>query len=101
LQRLNRVEQPRRLAIGRELQIPLAWMPQVATVAEVAFVFGQVLLRGDGGAGTTTERPLTMGDQLKARDVIRTAAAVRPRCVSPMARACWWRQKAKSALINC
>jgi len=75
LQRLNRVEEPRRLAIGRELQIPLAWMPQVATVAEVAFVFGQVLLRGDGGAGTTTERPLTMGDQLKARDVIRTAAA--------------------------
>ena len=74
LQRLNRVREPRRLAIGRELQIPLAWMPQVATVAEVAFVHGQVVLRGEASAGQAADRPLAMGDRLKASDVIRTAA---------------------------
>lgn len=73
LQRLNQVRQPRRLAIGRELRIPLAWMPQVATVAEVVFVHGQVVLRGPGD-GPSSERPLAIGERLKASDLIRTAA---------------------------
>lgn len=74
LQRLNQVRAPRRMAIGRELQIPLAWMPQVATVAEVVFVHGQVALKGEGGGGQPPDRALAMGDRLKASDVIRTAA---------------------------
>ncbi len=69
LQRLNRVRNPRRLAIGRELRIPLGWMPQAATVAEVVFVRGQVQLLAAGTAKT-----LEAGDRLQPSDLIRTAA---------------------------
>lgn len=77
LQRLNGVRQPRRLPVGMELQIPLAWMPHVSTVAEVAFVRGQVFVLAagaEGAVGLAAQRPLEMGDRLKPSDVIRTQA---------------------------
>lgn len=74
LQRLNGVRQPRRLPVGAELQIPLAWMPRVETVAEVAFMRGQVVCQGAADSGKPAERILLVGDRLQASDVIRTSA---------------------------
>ena len=37
LQRFNRVADPRRLAPGRELRVPVAWLRAEASVATVAF----------------------------------------------------------------
>ena len=74
LQRLNRVAQPRRLQPGRVLQIPLSWMAQAATVAEVAFVHGPVERLQPGAPVATDSRWLRMGATLAAKDVIRTGA---------------------------
>lgn len=74
LQRLNRVRHPRRLPIGGELQIPLAWMPHVETVAEVAYMRGQVVCHAAADGRRPAERVLLVGDRLQANDVIRTAA---------------------------
>src|SRR5512145_3327844 len=40
LQQLNRVPDPKRLAPGRELRVPVAWLRAEASVATVAFLSG-------------------------------------------------------------
>jgi hypothetical protein len=70
LQRLNGIDEPRRLRPGSVLRIPLAWMRR-PSVAEVVFVQGDVSLR-HGPAGEPTD--LTVGSSLHEHDVIRTVA---------------------------
>jgi hypothetical protein len=67
LQRFNRVVDPRRLAPGRELRLPLAWLRAEATVATVAFVQGQARRDNDGAV-------LKAGDTLKPGDLLVTEA---------------------------
>lgn len=67
LQRFNGVADPRRLAPGRELRLPVAWLRAEATVATVAFVRGQA--RRDSDAAV-----LKVGDTLKPGDLLVTDA---------------------------
>jgi hypothetical protein len=72
LQRLNRVADPRRLRPGSLLRIPLSWMRETATVAEVAFVQGRATVAGLGFAVDQSARLLAIGDMVRAHDIIST-----------------------------
>jgi hypothetical protein len=67
--RLNKVRDPRRLAPGTRLRIPLAWLRQEASVAEVLFVHGRASVQRGGG----DPQDATVGSTLSARDALRTA----------------------------
>ncbi len=67
LQRFNRVSNPRHLATGRELRLPVAWLRAEATVATVAFIRGAARRDNDGAV-------LKTGDTLKPGDVLVTEA---------------------------
>ncbi|MBT9457890.1 MAG: FecR domain-containing protein [Burkholderiaceae bacterium] len=70
LQKLNRVANPRRLMPGSSLRMPVAWLRQDATVAEVIHVQGQVgLQRGQGPAST-----VAVGDKLLTGDALQAPA---------------------------
>lgn len=74
LQRLNRVPAARRLPVGRELRIPVAWLRSTAAVATVAFVSGRAFRQpADAAAGAPGE-PLQAGDTLATGDVLITDA---------------------------
>ncbi len=70
LQRFNRVANPRRLAPGRELRLPVAWLRAEATVATVAFI------RGPARRERGTAEPVTLsaGDTLQPGDLLVTDA---------------------------
>lgn len=70
LQRLNQVADPYRLPPGRMLRMPIAWLRAEAAVAEVLHVHGQAQRLAHGGEGTT----LTVGEQLRTGDSVRTGA---------------------------
>lgn len=70
LQKLNRVANPRRLMPGSSLRMPVAWLRQDATVAEVVHVQGQVgLQRGLASAST-----VAVGDKLLTGDTLQAPA---------------------------
>lgn len=70
LQKLNRVADPRRLMPGSSLRMPVAWLRQDATVAEVVHVQGQVgLQRGQAAAST-----VAVGDKLLTGDALQAPA---------------------------
>ncbi|WP_418314768.1 FecR domain-containing protein [Piscinibacter sakaiensis] len=73
LQKLNGVADARRLQPDSVLRIPLAWMRQTATVADVVFVKGVASLLRTDAAGATSRRLLASGDTVQAGDTIRTA----------------------------
>lgn len=67
LQQLNQVPDPKHLAPGSRLKIPVSWLKNEAAVAEVVRVQGDVRkLTGD------TTRTLTAGDKLAVGDAIAT-----------------------------
>ncbi|MBX3620968.1 MAG: FecR domain-containing protein [Rhizobacter sp.] len=68
LQRFNHVADPRRLAPGRELRMPLAWLRAQATVATVDFLRGAARRETAGAAPAT----LATGDSLRPGDVLVT-----------------------------
>lgn len=70
LQRLNRVANPRRLAPGRELRLPVAWLRAEASVATVAFIRGQAHRE----RGTAEPAMLSTGDTLQPGDLLVTDA---------------------------
>ncbi|MCD0416845.1 FecR domain-containing protein [Rubrivivax sp. JA1024] len=70
LQQRNQVAEPRRLPIGRPLEIPVAWLRAQPVQADVLFVHGEVELRRAGEA----PRPLASGEQVAAGDEIVTGA---------------------------
>ena len=74
LQRLNRIQQDRRLQPGAKLRIPTAWLRWTERAAEVIHVQGQVsgVL---AGASATPAALLTTGMQLKAGDRFDTGAS--------------------------
>ncbi len=72
LQRLNRIENPRRLPPGGTIRIPLELLKKSAMVATVIFVRGQATVSSRPATAERTERPLTIGDAIGSRDVIRT-----------------------------
>jgi len=67
LQRFNRVANPRHLAPGRELRLPVAWLRAEASVATVAFIRGAARRDNDGAV-------LKLGDTLKPGDLLVTEA---------------------------
>jgi len=67
LQRLNGVADPKRLAPGRDLRMPVAWLRAEATVASVAFLSG-VAQRERAGERIA----LGVGDTLQPGDLLRT-----------------------------
>jgi len=70
LQKLNRVANPRRLMPGSSLRMPVVWLRQDATVAEVVHVQGQVgLQRGQAPAST-----VAIGDKLLTGDALQAPA---------------------------
>lgn len=68
LQRFNRVANPKRLAPGRELRMPVAWLRAEASVATVAFISGQARRE----TANAEPAPLAAGDSLKPGDVLVT-----------------------------
>ncbi len=68
VQRLNRVQQPRRLLPGQVLQIPTDLLRAVPQVAEVLRIQGEVSVQRAGG----TVQPLASGETLAAGDLLRT-----------------------------
>ena len=68
LQRLNRVDHPRLMATGRELQIPLEWLHPEASVAKVVARVGDVQLIRQGALGQDIES----GASLRAGDRLNT-----------------------------
>lgn len=68
LQRHNRVGDPYRLVPGSVLRIPAAWLRPEATVAEVVWVHGPASVQ----AGDGPQRPLQVGDTLRAGERVRT-----------------------------
>ena len=68
LQRLNRVGQPRRLAAGRVLQIPVDWLRTEAALATLAAIEGTVERRRADGAFEL----LPSGATLSSGDELRT-----------------------------
>ncbi|EGJ10135.1 putative LysM cell wall-like protein, partial [Rubrivivax benzoatilyticus JA2 = ATCC BAA-35] len=70
LQQRNQVAEPRRLPVGRPLEIPVAWLRAQPVQADVLFVHGEVELRRAGEA----PRPLASGEQVAAGDEIVTGA---------------------------
>jgi hypothetical protein len=71
LQRLNRIANPLRLAPGRELRLPVAWLRAQATVATVAFLQGSAQRETAGRAAA----PLSLGDTLNPGDLLATGDA--------------------------
>nr|WP_316643410.1 FecR domain-containing protein [uncultured Roseateles sp.] len=70
LQKLNHVANPRRLMPGSSLRMPVAWLRQDATVAEVVHLQGQVgLQRGQAPAGW-----VAVGDKLRSGDALQAPA---------------------------
>lgn len=66
LQQLNRVPEPRRLAPGSRLRIPVDWLRKEAAVADVVRVQGNVLkIVGDGFQVLATGDKLAVGDTVK------------------------------------
>jgi len=71
VQRLNRVADPYRLMPGTSLRLPVAWLRSEATVAEVAYLVGDVRVER-GGAPLAA---LVVGAQLRAGDTVITGAS--------------------------
>jgi hypothetical protein len=71
LQRLNQIDDPRRLVPGSYIRIPLALLNQTVTVAEVVFCQGNAVIKriGQGGAESAV-----VGAQVGAGDRVQTAA---------------------------
>jgi hypothetical protein len=67
LQRLNRVPEPRHLNPGTSLRIPVAWLKQEASVAEIVRVHGDAWKVVKDAA-----LPLSSGGKLLAGDTVRT-----------------------------
>jgi len=65
LQRLNQVEDPYRLPIGKVLRIPLSLIPEQPATATIVHVAGQVAADG---------RPVRPGDILRANQSLRSDA---------------------------
>jgi hypothetical protein len=70
LQKLGRVADPRRLQPGTRLAIPLAWLRDQATTAEVLHVHGQAWLDRPGAP----RQPLQAANELRSGDRIQTEA---------------------------
>ncbi len=70
VQRLNRIADPRRLAPGSTLRIPLAWLKQTPAPATVVAVAGQAMVTLPGEA----ERAVRAGETLSAGAQLATAA---------------------------
>ena len=70
LQRRNKVANPRRLAPGSRLDIPVAWLRREAGVAEAIHVQGDVRAGSAADAGPA----LAAGARLRSGDVVRTGA---------------------------
>ncbi len=70
VQRLNQVGDPRRLAPGSRLKLPMAWLRAEATVATVTFLAGQAQ-RQSGAPDSAV--PVAVGDTLRPGDLLITA----------------------------
>lgn len=68
LARLNRVQDPRRLAPGRELRMPVAWLRAEAAVATVSFIRGPAQRQAPGAEPAA----LALGDTLRPGDLLVT-----------------------------
>lgn len=68
IQSLNAVANPRRLAPGTQLALPLALLRQREMTARVLFVQGSVSAQASGGA----VRELRAGDPVRSGDLLRT-----------------------------
>lgn len=68
LQRLSGIRDPRRLPVGRVLEIPPAWLRPQAAVATLALRVGAVERREAGGSFA----PIDAGATLRATDELRT-----------------------------
>ncbi len=70
LQKFNAVSEPKRLAPGSTLRIPLAWLRQDVRVAKVLFVHGEVSVERSGSA----PQALASGDTLHEGDTVQTGS---------------------------
>lgn len=71
LQRLNRIENPRRLVPGSTLSIPVQWLRANEASAEIVFVQGEPTVQPAAGGAA---QPATVGMALREGDLLRTAA---------------------------
>ena len=69
LQKLNQIRHPRRLQPGAHLRIPLAWLRQTPSQAEVVFVQGPCWVRR---AGQATDEAAVAGTLVRGSDSVRT-----------------------------